>query len=393
MNLMETTKIAVVALNANKVRSALTMLGVIIGVFAVVSMVSLGRGVQNYITDQFNALGSNLIIVSPGKIDLQDDPAKYLTRNRLAERHLDLIRTYADDFIIDLTPSVRVAKSFKNKTRTHFGTIIGTDFTASDILNFEATEGRFYTRNEVKSNAKVVVIGPVVKDNLFPGQSPMGEKIKLGEETFEIIGVFKEKNQQYDSNVFAPYSTVMEVFEVDNFSSIGIKAKDTESIDKAMRQVELALRRDLKEDEYTVLSQQDLLGSIQSILGILTIGLGAIAGISLLVGGIGIMNIMLVSVTERIREIGLRKAVGANSLNIGMQFMVESVLLSVTGGMIGLFLGWLASLAARTFIRTDLPISTVFLAFGFSVFVGVVFGTYPAMQASKKDPIDALRYE
>jgi putative ABC transport system permease protein len=393
MTLIETTKIAIVALNANKVRSALTMLGVIIGVFAVVSMISLGRGVQNYITDQFSALGSDLIIVSPGKVDLQDDPAKYLTRNKLDEKHLDLIRAYADDFIINLTPSVRVAQSMKHKTNSHVGTVIGADYTLPEVLNFEAKEGRFFTRNEVKSNAKVVVIGPIVSEELYPSRSPVGEKIKLGDETFEIIGVFKEKNQQYDSNAFAPYTTVMEVFDVKNFSSIGVKAKDTESIDIGMRQVELALMRDLKDDDFTVMSQQDLLGSIQSILGILTLGLGAIAGISLLVGGIGIMNIMLVSVTERIREIGLRKAVGANSYNIGMQFMAESVLLSVTGGMIGLFLGWLASLAARTFVRTDLPISAIFLAFGFSVFVGVVFGTYPAMQASKKDPIDALRYE
>ncbi len=390
---VETIKIALSALNANKVRAVLTMLGVVIGVFSVVSMVSLGRGVQNYVTDTFNSLGSNLIIVSPGKVDLQDDPAKYLSRNKLSEKHLDLIRRYADEYIVDATPSVRIGQNFKYKTNTYFGTIIGVDYSAPSILNFDTREGRFFSRNEVRSNAKVVIIGPNVAESLFAGGSALGQKIRLGDEAFEVIGIMEKKNQSFDDNVVAPYTTVMTTFDVKNFSSIGMKARDTDSIDKAIQQVELALLRDLKADDFTALSQQDLLGSIQSILGVLTLGLGAIAGISLIVGGIGIMNIMLVSVTERIKEIGLRKAVGATPFNIGLQFLIESVLLSVGGGMIGLLLGYGTTLAARTVIRADLPITAVFLAFGFSVVVGVVFGTYPALRASKLDPIEALRYE
>ena len=172
-----------------------------------------------------------------------------------------------------------------------------------------------------------------------------------------------------------------------------VKVKSNSELDLATKQINLALLRDLKSDEFSILSQKDILSSIQNILGILTLALGAIAGISLLVGGIGIMNIMLVSAIERTSEIGLRKAVGATSLNIAVQFIAESTILSVTGGGIGLVLGWLASLAARAFLRTEVTLWAIVLSFTFSVAVGVIFGTYPAIQASKKDPIDALRYE
>ncbi|KKS18744.1 MAG: Efflux ABC transporter, permease protein [candidate division WWE3 bacterium GW2011_GWC1_41_7] len=185
----------------------------------------------------------------------------------------------------------------------------------------------------------------------------------------------------------------MNTFDVPFFSSIVAKVRNTENVDLATREIKIALLKDLKEEDFTVLSQSDILSSIQNILQILTIGIGAIAGISLLVGGIGIMNIMLVSVTERIKEIGLRKALGATQLDIAMQFLIESVFLSLGGGLIGLLLGWLGTYASRTFLRTEIPWWAVALAFGFSVLVGVIFGTYPAITAAKKDPVEALRYE
>ena len=185
----------------------------------------------------------------------------------------------------------------------------------------------------------------------------------------------------------------MDRYEEATISAIAIKAKDATNIELTTKEIKMALLRDLKSDEFTLMTQEDMLSSISSILGILTTALAAIAGISLLVGGIGIMNIMLVSVTERTREIGLRKALGATSFNIGLQFLVESVVISVSGGIVGLLLGWIATLIANNWIRAEVPIWAIILAFGFSLFVGIVFGTYPALKASKKDPIEALRYE
>ncbi len=393
MNGIETLKTAINSLRANKVRSVLTMLGVIIGVFAVVSLVAIGRGVQNYITDQFDALGSNLILVAPGKVDVGDDPAKSFSRNKLDDKHIELINTYVGNDVVAVTPSIRVGKSIDYKTNSFFGTVVGANEKVLDIFDFELSTGKFFSRAEVNDSARVVVLGNEVKNELFGLDTALDKKVKIGEDTFTVIGTIAAKNQNFDNNVYVPYTAAKESFGVKTFSSIATKAKAEKDIELVMKQVELALLRDMENDDFTVLSQQDIVGSIEDILGVLTAGLGAIAGISLVVGGIGIMNIMLVSVTERTKEIGLRKALGATSANIGTQFLIESVLLSVVGGMVGLFLGLLLTLGVQGVIRAELPLSAVVIAFVFSVVVGVVFGTYPAAAASKKNPIDALRYE
>lgn len=389
----ETFKSSLISLKANKIRSFLTMLGVIIGVFSVVTLVSVGIGIENFVTEQFAGLGSNLVIVAPGKVDFADDPAKALSRNKLSDKHVKLIETHAGEFIEAATPSLRLDDTLSYKTNSYQTTVIGGNYKALDIFNFEIGKGRRFTKSDESSNSKVVILGYLVAEELFGGIDPLGKKVGMGGDSYEVIGVFKKKGSDFDDRVVAPYTAVEKTFDIKNYTSIGTKIKEGHDVDVAIRQLEFALLRDLNEDEFTVISQQEILGSITNVLQILTTGLGAIAGISLFVGGIGIMNIMLVTVTERTREIGLRKAVGATSRAVGLQFLTEAVFLSVTGGLIGVFLGFIASKIANNYIKTALPFSAVFVAFFFALTVGVIFGTYPALKASKKDPIEALRFE
>lgn len=393
MNIKAVFKTANKSLYSNKIRTILTMLGVIIGVFAVVMLVALGTGAQNYISDQFEALGSNLVFVSPGKAGFGNDPASRFSKNKLSDKHIKLIELNASSVVKEITPYITVGETAKYKTKNYYASIIGANEQSSKIFNYQINRGRFFSEIEVKSKKRVAVIGQSVVNELFLNTDPINKKIKLGDETYLIIGTFAEKGQNFDDGIIIPHTAAMDSFDIKNYSSIVLKVKNENNIDFAIKQIELAVLRDLKKDDFSVLSQKDILSSIQNILSILTTGIGAIAAISLLVGGIGIMNIMLVSVTERTREIGLRKAVGATPFNIATQFLVESILLSVGGGAIGLILGYLGSLIPRSFIRTEVPWWAIVLAFGFSVFVGIVFGTYPAIKASKKDPIDSLRYE
>jgi len=393
MNLYETFESANRALRANKVRSALTMLGVIIGVAAVILLISIGRGIQNFITDRFEALGSNLLFVTPGNRGFGRDPAEAFANNQLEEKHVKLIERYASEYIAELTPFVNLGKNAKYKTNTFQASIQAMNADGFEILNFTIDKGRSFDKNDVRTESKLVILGSEVLDALFGSTNPVDKDIKIDDTTFKVIGTFEKKGQGFDNAIVMPYTTAMSVFNVKNISNISMKVKNPKQIDIAMVQIQKSLLRDLKPDEFTILSQEDVLSSIQSILGMLTTGLGAIAGISLLVGGIGIMNIMLVSVTERTREIGLRKAVGATPSEIGVQFLIESTLLSVGGGIIGIVIGWGGSLIARNYIRTEVPWWAVALAFSFSAVVGIIFGTYPAAQASRKDPIEALRYE
>lgn len=377
----------------NKLRLFLTTLGVIIGVFAVVTLVSLGKGIQNYIQDQFNQLGSNLLFITPGKASFGRDPAETFTKNKLKPKHANTLKTYAGDFISQITPWVSLGEKIRYKNKTYYASINGINTEGVEIFSYTLEKGRGFTKNEVKNRRRVIIIGPKVSQELFFNTNPLGKKVVLGSKNFTVIGVFKEKGQNYDNGALIPYTTALEVFDIENISGITIRVKKDVDFIVAQRVIKKALQRDLKEDDFSVLAQSDILKTIQNILKILTLTLGAIAGISLLVGGIGIMNIMYVSVTERTREIGLRKAVGATPKDIALQFLIESVLISSLGGIVGLLLGWGASLIPRAYVRTEVPWWAVFLALGFSIFVGIVFGTAPALKAAKKDPIEALRYE
>lgn len=379
----------------NKTRTILTMLGIIIGVFAVITLIGVGEGIQNYVTKQFASLGSNLIFVSPGRMNLRGDPGANFSTNKLDEKHVKLIETYASDYVTDITPYIEIGKTLTFKNKSYYSVLIAFDEDGFNTYNVSIFSGKVFNRADITSNSKVIVIGYNVKNELFPNIDPIGKSLRVGDKTFTIIGVANEKGGSIDNRAYIPVTTAKTLFNVKNYSSIVMKSKESENIDSSMKRVELAMYRDLTKDEFTVLSQKDLLSSFSSILSTITLGIGAIAAISLLVGGIGIMNIMLVTVTERTREIGLRKAVGATPNNIALQFLIEATSLSVLGGLIGILLGVITANLIRIYGNFDaaLPLWSILLAFGFSALVGIAFGTYPALKAAKKDPIEALRYE
>ena len=395
MNVKETLSAALKSLLLNKIRSFLTMLGVIIGVFAVISLVSLVGGIQNYVEDQFEDLGSNLIFVVSGNVGGGSSRGfgSAISSANLKEKHVDMIKSSAKDYIEIVSPQIQTYITVKYKTHSEYTFVFGVSFESDKLFNSSTQKGRYFSRTEQNNSARVAVLGYLLANDLFGDENPVNKTIKVDGKSYEVVGVLAQKSPDYDESIILPYTTVMDNFDKSSITAITAKAKKGVDLEEATRQVELALLRDLGSDQFTVMTQEDVLQSIDSILNILTIALVSISGISLLVGGIGIMNIMLVSVTERTKEIGLRKALGATSNDIKRQFMIEAVLISMSGGIIGLILGWLSTVIIRNLIKASVPFWAIPLALGFSVLVGVVFGTYPAVKASKKDPIEALRYE
>ena len=395
MNAKEILSTASKALLLNKVRSFLTMLGVIIGVFAVISLVSLVGGVQEYVVSSFEDLGSNLIFVVNGKIEMgqRQTAGSALVSTNLKEKHVDMIKSIAEDYVDYITPQSQTYQTIKYKTEEYFLLLLGVNYEANDIFNSSIERGRYFNRVEQENSSRVVVLGNNLGKKFFGEENPIGKKIKINGKSYEVVGLLAKKSPNYDESVILPYTTVMDEFSATGITSIVVKVKDNVDLEQAQQQIKLALLKDLKEDKFTVMTQEDILESIQNILNMLTIALASISGISLLVGGIGIMNIMLVSVAERTKEIGLRKALGATSSDIKNQFMAEAILISSLGGVLGLLLGWVTTIAIRPLIKAVIPVWAIPLALGFSLAVGIIFGTYPAVNASKKDPIEALRYE
>jgi putative ABC transport system permease protein len=405
MNFMESIRIALRGLKANKLRSILTMLGIIIGVFAVIVMVAIGTGARTSVTGQIQGLGSNLLIITPAQASSGGVKGGSVTTMTMED--VDAIKTKAADTVQGVAPqvgkSVQVVFAGQN-TSTQ---VVGTTPDYQDVRNQHPTIGRFFNDNEITTRAKVAVVGTTVVQNLLgdPNADIVGKVINVNSVPFQVIGVMETKGasgmQDNDDQIFVPITTAQSrLVGTTRIQTMYIQAKSADLMDTASAQVTQILRRQHKlntsaQNDFNVRSQADILSTVQGVTQALTLLLGGVAGISLLVGGIGIMNIMLVSVTERTREIGIRKAIGAKRRDILFQFLIEAVVLSVLGGIIGISLGWGGSKALSSLVgmTAEVSLTSVIVAFCFSAAIGIVFGVFPAQKASKLNPIDALRYE
>jgi len=399
MNLTEYIKLSLRALVTNKIRALLTMLGIIIGVSSVILLVSIGTGLQEYVKQQFQSLGSNTIFVMPGKVDLKNmsGPPTMNTSKFDASDATDLIR--GSSVITEATPAVAATSLLTYKGKTIGVEVIGVWESYFSIANMVVEKGEPILQSDVERSRKVIVLGSKAATDLFGDSDPVKSYINVGDVRYQVKGVLVSKGgggglgASIDDRSFIPFTTGIRQFNLNHPMMILVKTTDEKSIDQAVIDINRILLKRLKADDFTVVQQTELLNTINQFLSVITVALGGIAAISLLVGGIGIMNIMLVSVTERTREIGLRKAVGATPRDILSQFLIESVILSLVGGIIGITIGMLGSMALNSFVKTYVSLWSILLASGFSALIGIIFGVAPAYRASKLDPIDALRYE
>ncbi|MGE5554188.1 MAG: ABC transporter permease [Betaproteobacteria bacterium] len=402
MSFVEAVRIALEGIRSNKMRSFLTMLGVIIGVGAVIAMVSIGEGAKQSVSAQIQGLGSNLLIVMPGRMFGGAGTASGArgSANVLREAEVKAIKEGCPS-VAEVAPETSRQYVVKWGGKTTTTSISGTSPEYPKVRNTPVARGGFFDTRDVKRRARVAVLGPTVVADLFGDVNPLGQSIMIGRQKFTVIGVTAAKGQtgfmDNDDRIYIPYSTAQRrLFGTDFFRTIYVEAKDSESMQQATEEISAVLTRRLGDSErFTVRNQADILNTVQATTQVFTFLLAGIASVSLLVGGIGIMNIMLVSVTERTREIGIRKAIGARQRDILQQFLVESMVLSVLGGVVGILLGVGASrlISRLAAWPTSVPSYSVVLAFGFSVAVGLFFGIYPAAKAARLDPIAALRYE
>jgi putative ABC transport system permease protein len=385
------------ALAANKARSALTMLGVIIGVAAVILLVAIGTGVQGEITGQIEGLGSNLLFIVPGQYSGGMGGDQAPPARRLTMEEADLIARKVEG-ISAVVPVLQGGATIKAGNRSMRVVVAAGNEQGTEVFASTLAGGRHYRRSEVQVAARVCSLGSRVAETLFPGKDPVGQRVSINGQRFTVIGHYESLggglSGDQDSQVYIPVTTAQRLFGVNFINTIVVKAATADDVERVKAEIRRVLTPRYGE-EFTVFTQEQTLGLLSDLLGTLTYMLAGIAGISLLVGGIGIMNIMLVSVTERTREIGIRKAVGARTYDILSQFVIEAVALSVLGGTIGIALGWSGAVAMARFtpVPTDVTPWAVALAFFFSAGVGVFFGVYPAWKASRLDPIVALRYE
>jgi putative ABC transport system permease protein len=394
------------SLAGNKVRSGLTILGIVIGIASVIALVAIGQGAQNSIAKNIEAIGSNLIIVSPGSQRVGGISQGGGSAQSLTVDDADTIQAQVEN-VKAVAPSVTKRSQITAKGNNTNTQVIGTTADYMTVRNVTIDSGLFFNDQQIKSSAKVVVIGPTTRDDLFgTGIDPVGQTIRLSNMDFLVIGVTVAKGGSGFSNqddvAYVPLTTAQHYLSGNQYvNNISIAAVDQNSMATVQQQIsDLLLSRhkiaDAANADFNIMNQNDIIATASSITSTFTILLSSIAGISLLVGGIGIMNMMLTTVTERTREIGLRKAVGIRKVYINLQFLAEAVVLTFLGGFLGIILGWLASLLITHFVSTlttSISLSSILLAFGVSAGVGIIFGFYPARRAANLSPIEALRYE
>ena len=392
------------SLIANKMRSILTMLGIIIGVAAVIALVSIGNGVKQDIQNSISSLGSNLLMVmpgaprTPGVRPSQGSMKSLKVSDYQAISKLDGVKA-ASPYTANSYVTIYQSKNWTT-------TVSGVSSNFQDVNNWTMAEGRFISSKNVENRERVAVVGQTVVKNLFAGEDPVGKEIRVKNIPFRVIGVLNSKGNgtmgnDQDDVIFIPYTTAMERVEgVDYLRMVYVVASDDNGIDRLQSDIENLLRvrhsiKDTNLDDFNIQNMKSIMETMKQTTGTLTLFLGAVAAISLVVGGIGIMNIMLVSVTERTREIGIRKALGATYFVIVTQFLIEAVVISLMGGLIGIALGIGASklIGLASGMSTVISVPTIVLSFAFSMAIGLVFGIYPARKAAKLNPIDALHYE
>ncbi|MFH1781401.1 MAG: ABC transporter permease [Patescibacteria group bacterium] len=403
-------KLAVKGILINKVRSFLTVLGIVIGIGAVIALMGLGTGAQSEITSSLSSLGTEVATITPGNIfDNSGGPTgEALSIATLTQRDYDFLENKTRfPYIEYLSPSLGAMQTSKKGSRELNGTVTGVSESFNRIQDLQLKNGRFFSANDVNDNRNVAVLGSDAAEELFSGQNMgeiLGEYFLIGNSKFRVVGVLDSRGTtafgNQDNEIFIPYTTAAnKIFKTDNFSSIQFKVADINLMNVTVAQVKEKFADfrnvELDDADFSIFTSEDLLSLANQVTGIFTTLLASIAAISLLVGGIGISNIMLVSVTERTKEIGLRKAVGAKKKDILIQFIIEAIILTLLGGILGIILGILLGWIIGYFTDVDfaITVSSISLATGVSIAIGLIFGFAPAYKASKLDPIDALRYE
>lgn len=391
------------SLSANKARSFLTILGIVIGIASVIAMISIGNGAKASIQSSIEGLGSNLLTIMPGIVQ----PGRGIVSSgrgsaqTLKNEDIEVIKNIEGVSLIspEVSRRFQVIAGTGNNTNT---TIMGATPDYFTVHNLVLGDGSFISEANQRGIGKQAVLGATVATDLFLEENPIGKSIRINKVNFTVIGVLSLKGgagfSGPDDMIFVPLSTMQKVLSgVDYLTTMSISVSDKNMMSKVKEGATNALldKHNIEEADFSIISQEDILGTLNTVINTFTIFLAAIASISLLVGGIGIMNMMLTTVTERTREIGLRKAIGAKRKDISIQFLVEAVVLTFVGGVIGVILGWLIafSITFLGIINTEVSLGSVILAFGVSAGIGIVFGYYPARKASKLNPIDALRYE